>query len=185
MRVRIALEEKGLPWKEHLIDLSKKPPELFALNPAGGVPVLITDDGAPVPESLVILEYLDERYPDTKPMLPKDPLARARARLLYERVGALLSPHLLKVLRGSPEEKATALEGVKAALGTLEETASDGGFLLGELSIADLALASFLMKLPETSHPEALGLPKLAKWEAAMRARPSVATHTAPKPPQA
>ena len=76
MRVRIALDEKGLPWTEKVIDLSKKPPELFKLNPAGGVPVLVTDDGAAIPESLVILEYLDERYPETTPMLPKPPVTR-------------------------------------------------------------------------------------------------------------
>lgn len=183
MRVRIALEEKGLAWSEQVVDLANKPPELLALNPGGGVPVLVTDDGDAVPESLAILEYLDARYPDTAPLLPNQPDVRARARQAYDRAASLLQPHLPKVLRGSPDEQAAAAGQVKAALATLEATTPETGFLFGELSIADLALASFVMKLPAPLRPTALGLPRLGRWEAAMLARKSVATHTAPRPP--
>lgn len=178
MRVRIALAEKGLPWGDREIDLARKPPELFALNPAGGVPVLAVD-GAAVPESIVILQYLDDRWPE-RPLLPPDPLGRARARLLYDRVTALLGAHVFKLARGADEEKAAAERGVREALAKLEAEAPADGFLAGPFSIADVALAPFVAKLPERLRPAALGLPRLARWEAAVMARPSVATHTAP-----
>ncbi len=179
MRVRIGLAEKGLAYSEREIDLAGKPPELFALNPAGGVPVLV-DGGAAIPESLVILEYLDDRWPEP-PLLPRDPLGRARARLRYDRITVAFSPHVPKLARGSAEEKAVAAEAVKGALAALEREVPEDGFLVGPFSIADIALAPFLAKLPPQLRPGALGLTRLARWEAAVMSRPSVAINTAPR----
>jgi len=179
MRVRIALDEKRLAYREREIDLANKPPELRELNPANAVPVLIVD-GAAIPESIVILEYLEDRFPQN-PLLPADPLARARARLLCDRVTAALGPHGLKLVRGSDEEKQAAAEGIRAALATLERDVPAAGFLVGPFSIADVALAPFVARLPPHLRPSALGLPKLARWEAGAMARPSVAAHTAPR----
>ena len=182
VRVRIALEEKGLAHAEREIDLANKPPELLALNPANAVPVLVIDEGAAIPESLVILQYLEDRFPE-RPLLPRDPLGRARARLLYDRVTAALGPPGLKLVRGTDDEKRAAAEAVKAALAALERDVPAEGFLVGPFSIADLALAPFIARLPPELHPSALGLPKLGRWEAAVMARPSVALHTAPRRP--
>src|SRR5512138_1691327 len=99
MRVRIALAEKRLPYREREIDLANKPKELWGVNPAGGVPVLVLDDGAAIPESIVILQYLEDRFPE-HPILPADPLARARARLLHDRITALLGGPVFKLARG-------------------------------------------------------------------------------------
>ena len=184
MRVRVALAEKGVPYAEREIDLGSKPPELLALNPAGGVPVLVAD-GVAIPESIVILQYLEDRYPD-RPLLPRDPLGRARARMLYDRVTALLGPQLLRLARGTPDEKAQATEAVRAALATLERGAPERGFLLGDYSIADIALASLVLKLPPALRPSGLGLPRLAAWEAAVASRPAVAANTTvPRPARA
>ncbi len=180
MRVRIALAEKGLAYDEREIDLARKPAELFRVNPAGGVPVLVVEGGAAVPESLVILEYLEDRWPE-HPLLPPDPLGRARARLLYERVTAALAPHLLKLARGSDAEKGAAEQAVRDALRALEPEVPEAGFLAGPFSIADIALAPFVAKLPARLRPAELGLPRLARWEAAVMSRPSVAAHTAPR----
>ena len=181
MRVRIALAEKHLPYRDREIDLANKPPELLGVNPAGGVPVLVPDDGAAIPESMAILQYLEDRWPE-HPILPADPLARARARLLYDRVTAELGPHLVKLARGTDAEKAAAEQAVREALAKLEaEVPPDGGFLAGPFSIADIALAPFVAKLPARLRPAALGLPRLARWEAAVMSRPSVAAHTAPR----
>jgi len=79
-KVLIALHEKGIPFEE---DSSVKPsqkPEYLALSPMGKVPYLEVD-GARLIESEVILEYLEDAYPQ-KPLLPKDPLARAKVREL-------------------------------------------------------------------------------------------------------
>ncbi|HEX7525733.1 MAG TPA: glutathione S-transferase N-terminal domain-containing protein, partial [Gaiellaceae bacterium] len=62
-RVRIALAEKGIDHEAVLIDLKDRPHWLLELNPPSGrVPVL--EDGFVLPESEVIMAYLDERYPE-------------------------------------------------------------------------------------------------------------------------
>lgn len=184
MRVRIALAEKGIPYREREIELANKPPEFLALNPANGVPVLVVE-GAAIPESIVILQYLEERFPE-RPLLPAEPLGRARARLLHDRVTALLGPHSFKLARGDEEERRIAREGARAALVTLEREVPSDGHLAGEaLTIADLALAPFVARLPPELRPSALGLARLARWEAAVMSRPAVRTHTAPRRPAA
>jgi len=181
MRVRIALAEKGVAYEEREVDLSRKPPELFTVNPLGGVPVLVDGEEA-VSDSMAVLDHLESRYPDP-PLVPREAQARARALELYDRVNMLLAPHLQKVSRGAPEEKAAAEREVRAALGTLEGEATGPTFLLGALSVADLALSSFVAKLPPSLRPSGLGLPRLTAWEAAVFSRPSVARHTAPRRP--
>jgi glutathione S-transferase len=172
-RVRIALAEKDLRVEEHVVDLANKPAALLALNPAGGVPVLVVD-GAAISESSVILDDLEERAPQPA-LLPSDAPGRARTRLLSERITSGLGPHMLRLLRGSDEEKARAGEAVAATLTALEQEAPDQGFLTGSFSIADIALAPFVAKLPASLRPAALALPRLARWEALVLARPSVA----------
>jgi glutathione S-transferase len=80
-KVRIALLEKGI---EHVDDSSCKPSReeaFLARSPMGKVPFLELDDGRRLAESEVILEYLEEAYPQ-KPLLPKDPWQRAKVREL-------------------------------------------------------------------------------------------------------
>ncbi len=72
MRVCMTLEEKGLPWASHHLDLAKHEthtPEYFSINPNGLVPTLV-HDGVVIIESDDIIEYLDERFPDP-PLVPK------------------------------------------------------------------------------------------------------------------
>jgi glutathione S-transferase len=179
VKVRIALAEKGLRYDERPIDLAHKPPDLARLNPANAVPVLIVD-GAAIPESMVILQYLEDRFPE-RPLLPADPLGRARARLLHDRVTALLGQHSFKLAKGTDDEKRAAGEGAKAALAVLEREVPADGLLAGpDLTVADLALAPFMARIPAELRPSALGLSRLARWEAAVMTRPSVRFHTGP-----
>ena len=78
-KVRIALAEKELPHKEHLMTLGgdQFDPAYMKLNPSAVVPTLI-HDGLPIIESSVILYYLDEVFPE-RPLMPVAPLARARS----------------------------------------------------------------------------------------------------------
>lgn len=80
-KVRICLAEKGLEWESHVLHFASGDhltSEYLKLNPNGVVPTLI-HDGEPIIESSVIVEYLDELYPDP-PLSPPDALGRARLR---------------------------------------------------------------------------------------------------------
>jgi len=74
-RVRIVLAEKGIPYEPVTVDLSDRPAWIYEKNPTGKVPVL-EEDTLVLPESSVINESLEERYPDP-PLLPADPAQRA------------------------------------------------------------------------------------------------------------
>lgn len=81
LKVRIALAEKDLEWVDHKLlskDNEHLKPEYLKLNPNGVVPTLV-HDGVPVIDSSVILEYLDEVFPDVK-LTPDDPIERAKMR---------------------------------------------------------------------------------------------------------
>lgn len=81
-RARLVLEEKGLPWTSHPVDLfagEQHRPAYRALNRMGQVPTLV-HDGFALRESSVIAEYLDEVFPE-QPLRPASPRDRARARL--------------------------------------------------------------------------------------------------------
>lgn len=101
-RVRIALNLKGLMVEHapvHLRDGAQSSPGHLALNPHGLVPVLETDEGAVLTQSLAIVEWLDETHPEP-PLLPADPLGRARVRALALTVAADTHPFgNLRVLR--------------------------------------------------------------------------------------
>ncbi|MFA6117383.1 MAG: maleylacetoacetate isomerase [Sphingomonas sp.] len=78
-RVRIALNLKRVPYESQdvaLLEGVHRAPENLARNPQGFVPTLEVD-GEPITQSLAIIDYLDALYPDP-PMVPRDPLARAR-----------------------------------------------------------------------------------------------------------
>lgn len=86
-KVRLALAEKGLAWESRHLDLRSgetQTPEYLRLNPRGVVPTLV-HDGTVVPESNVILEYLDDAFPDP-PLRPASPAGKARVRLWTKRL---------------------------------------------------------------------------------------------------
>jgi maleylpyruvate isomerase len=152
-RVRIALHWKGIAFERRVVNLSpnggdQNNPEFRALNPLGQVPVFIPDEGAPaITQSMAIISYLDERFP-TPPLVPADPLRRARARQLAEMVNAGIQPFQntgtlarVKALGGDPMEWARELNarGLAALEAASQET--EGTFLVGDApSVADVYL---------------------------------------------
>jgi glutathione S-transferase len=88
-KVRIALLEKGVPFEEDPTCTPSQKDEFVARSPMGKVPFLELDDGRRLAESEVILEYLEDAYPQ-KPLLPKDPFERAKMRELV----AVMELHL-------------------------------------------------------------------------------------------
>src|ERR1041384_7649163 len=79
-RVRIALNLKGLragQLAHHLRKGDQRAPAYLRLNPQGLVPTLVPDDGPALTQPLAIIEWLEETHPEP-PLLPKDPLRRAK-----------------------------------------------------------------------------------------------------------
>ena len=82
-RLRVALNLKGLPYREIPVDIDRgeqDDPAFRKINAMGSVPALMVD-GAPLTQSLAILEYLEETHPEPA-LLPTDPKGRARVRAL-------------------------------------------------------------------------------------------------------
>ena len=85
-KVNIALREKGVAFERTLPDdfgTGRRDTHFATLNPRGEVPVLLPDGNTPIFESTIILEYIEERWPEPR-LLPADPLARSRARMTEE-----------------------------------------------------------------------------------------------------
>jgi len=112
-RVRIALNLKGLAYEPVFVHLAKgehRKPDYASVNPQALVPTLVLDDGTRLNQSLAIIEYLDETHPRT-PLLPKDPMSKARVRSLSDLIACEIHP--LNNLR--------TLQHLKRALGQSEE----------------------------------------------------------------
>lgn len=156
--VRVALNYKGLVAEPIYVDLFKghqARPEFKALNPTMAVPLLIDDDGTKLVQSLPIMEYLDERYPEP-PLLPADAKGRARVRALAQITVADSHPlnvprvrqHLAKTF-GATEPQIGAWGrhwmglGLDAYEGHLASDKETGDYCHGDrVTIADICLAS-------------------------------------------
>lgn len=160
-----------------------KEPEHLARNPFGTVPALECDDGSFLKESLAIIEYLEDRFPDGA-LLPADPLARAHARDL-ERIVDLrvMSPmsryvHAKKSPLGLPPDPDLARQledGLQTPLDYLEDRLRDGRPLLtGDApSIADCTLQA-AMQFTRWAEMDLRGdRPNLRAWDDRYRERES------------
>jgi glutathione S-transferase len=153
-RVRIALAEKGLDYETVEVDLANRPRWIYELNPTGRVPVL--DDGFVLPESPVIMEYLEERYPET-PLLPESAAERGHARVLVHRFDDLLGDDYYAYRRGDANELAAKLERLE----------------LGQSLYVDVAYAPWIVRARDMLGVELP--PHVAEWLDAFAQRPSVA----------
>lgn len=191
-KVRLYLAEKAaagcrIPLEEITVDLlakAQRSPEHLARNPFGTLPVLETDAGHRLIESLVIIDYLEDLFPDP-PLFGADPESRALARQI-ERIAdlAVLLPiarivHATDSPVGYPPNPAVAAyyrrEKLPRSLAHLEGLLADGrSWLAGErVTVADCTLAAGLQfgrfgKLDFVAEH-----PRLAAWDARYRARPT------------
>ncbi len=93
-RVRFALHAKGLEFEEHKLDLfsgDQLKPDYLSINPNGVVPALV-HNGEPVIDSAVILEYLEDIFPEKAPMRPKSPQDTARLRAIMRFIDEVPTP---------------------------------------------------------------------------------------------
>ena len=166
-RVRIVLAEKGLAYEAVEIDLDDRPGWLYDKNPLGRVPVYEEDEGLVLPESLVIMEYLDERYPEPK-LWPADAAERALGRLWLERFDDRLGDAYYAVRRGEPREV------LDAKLAELERALEAQPYLSGrDYGLADAGYVPWILRVIDRFDVE-LG-PALADWLERLSARPAIA----------
>ena len=124
-RVRIVLAEKNVEHEVVAVDLSDRPAWLYEKNPLGKVPV-IEEDTFVLPESAVIMEYLEERYPEPA-LLPADAAERALARLQVFRFDDLLGDDYYAARRGEENrlvQRLAELEVGRSLSPTSEASAS-------------------------------------------------------------
>lgn len=146
-KVRIALLEKGVPFEEDATCRPSQDPALVARSPHGKVPWIELDDGRRLSESAAICEYLEDAYPQ-KPLLPKDPLERAKVRelLIYlewytEMVARRLYPYAFFGKGAAPEHTRESVEKeLGKSLRALGGMAKFAPYVAGgELTLADCA----------------------------------------------
>ena len=153
-RVRIALNLKGLGYETIPIHLQKdgghnKRPEFRAVNPLMRVPALRLDSGEVLTQSLAIIEYLDEIHPQP-PLLPRDPVDRARVRALAQLIACDIHPlnnvsplRYLKSELGQDQSKIDAWyqHWILSGFDALEAMVEPGPYALGaEPTLADICL---------------------------------------------
>ncbi len=158
-RVRLVLAAKGVNYDLVPVDPAHPPEDLIDLNPYHSVPTLVERELVLYSAS-VVTEYLDERYPHP-PLMPIDPLSRARLRLAMLRLEHEWVPHVQAAQQAVSKAQAdNARKQLRdLVLASLPLFKASKFFLNPEMSLADCAMAPIIWRLP------ALGivLPKEAK----------------------
>jgi glutathione S-transferase len=168
-RTRIALAEKGVEYEPVVIDLDDRPSWIYEKNPLGRVPVL-EEDTFVLPESAVINEYLEERYPEPA-LWPADPGERAFGRLLVFRFDELSRPYY--ALRRGEEGAAERLD---AELAKLNAVLSARLYLSGrDFGLADIAYVPWILRARDRMDVKLDPFPALNDWVQRLSSRPSIA----------
>jgi RNA polymerase-associated protein len=169
VRVRIVLAEKGIAYDPVEIDLDDRPALLYAKNPLGKVPVLEEEDGLVLPESVVIMEYLEQRFPDP-PLWPADPAQRALGRLLVERFDRLGDPYYA-LRRG---EDAARVE-LGRRLGELDAVLEAQPFLSGAAyGLADVAYVPWILRAQAQLGVDLAPYAALGRWLEGLQRRAAI-----------
>jgi glutathione S-transferase len=174
-RVAIILAAKGISYNAVL-----PPADFTDFAPLRKIPVLELDDGRYLPESAIIMEYLEDAYPEI-PVLPSNAYDRARARLISHLTDLYIEPLLLPVCRQyytderEHAENVIRAEEVARVFGVMENHIDAQPYLVGShITLADAALAPFayyaMAVMPVVMSIEPFErLPALRRWWAAMQ----------------
>jgi glutathione S-transferase len=174
--------EKGLQWETTWLDLpagEHKKPEYLAINPVGKVPALI-DEGVIVHDSTIINEYLEDTRP-RHPLLPSDPVKRARARAFEDYADAYLMPSLFKIFMQmrKPEaerDRDKIAEGEKEArdhFAYLDRELNQREYFADEFSLGDISFIPPLANLERAGFSIPPEFRNLNAWWQRMKERPS------------
>ncbi|APH56515.1 Glutathione S-transferase family protein [Granulibacter bethesdensis] len=185
-KVRVVLAERKLPFELKVEKVWERRPEYLEMNPAATVPVLVEQNGLPIPDSSVICEYLEEAYPDIS-LLGRSLAERVETRRLaawfdgrfYQEVTKnLVGEKYLKRLlgRGNPDATAirtgfTSLRYHMEYLGYLADTRK---WLAGAaIGLADFAAAAHVSCLDFGGDIDWEKFPAARDWYARIKSRPS------------
>lgn len=177
-KVSVALEELGLPYNVHSVDLTsgqQKTPEFLAMNPNGRIPAIV-DNGFPVFESGAILMYLAEK---TGKLMPTDAQGRSRVVqwLMFQMGG--IGPMMGQAnvfYRYFPERIQPAIDRyhgeVKRLFGVLDNHLAQNEWLADDYSIADIANWCWT-RTARWSGVDPEPFENMARWHRAIAARPA------------
>ena len=184
-RASVALEEAGLPYHLHKVDLAKgehRRAEFLKRNPAGLIPVIVDQDGPggkplTLSQSGAIILYIAEK---TGKFLPKDPAQRAVAMQWFMQGAsdvAATSGAIFRLENSVPEKIPSSIDYFKQRLlgffSVCDERLAGREYLADELSVADLMLyPNFALRKPLID--QAGGFANLQRWGSTMAARPAV-----------
>ncbi|BDA74618.1 glutathione S-transferase domain-containing protein [Rivularia sp. IAM M-261] len=182
-RTRVVLLEKGIEFTPIEIDLQNKPAEFTQVSRYGKVPAIKHGD-VEIYESAIINEYLDEVFPEP-PLLPRDPAAKAVARILIDYANTRLVPGFNKLLRGkdTTEQEQGRKEFTESLLYIEQEIlgklSSGGQYFLGnKLSLVDISFYPWFERLPLLQRFRNFALPsetpRLQEWWNVLRERESI-----------
>ena len=176
--VKHTLMLKDIPFEEHVVYPGT--PELMAVSPMGKVPAMTTESGTALSESSVLVDYLEDAYPQ-KPLYPDDADARAKVRQIMkvsELYLELPARRLLPAVLGNVEIPEATLDEVRATLkrgvAALQSLAKFSPYVAGEnLTLADVYLR-YSLAIPKMVGPSQLdwdivdAVDGLTRWDEMM-----------------
>ncbi|XP_050218849.1 probable glutathione S-transferase [Mercurialis annua] len=181
-RVEWALKLKGINYEYIEENIYNKSALLLQYNPVHKLIPVLVHRGKPICESMVIVEYLDETWPD-HPLLPTDPYERATARFWVDFIGTDKIP-IWKVFCTSGEEQEKAVKECSKMLTILEEEALGkenkkffGGEKIGIVDIACGVCSLWLELIEEVAGIQILqphNFPNLHQWTINFMEEPSI-----------
>jgi RNA polymerase-associated protein len=149
-RARIVLAEKDITVEIHDVDTNNLPEDLLDLNPYATVPTMVDRDLV-LYNARVLIEYLDERFPHP-PLMPVDPVSRAKSRLALFRIES----DWFSLLKRKAQAKKALTESL---VNSAEVFGAMPYFLSAEFSLLDCSIAPILWRLPHYG----IELPKSTK----------------------
>jgi len=181
-KVEIAAREKAIEFELVMVPFDPargyqpKHPDVERINPKRQVPVLIDGDLA-LFDSTQIFEYLEDRKPEPA-LWPRQPAARAQARLLEHCSDEVYFPHVIRLinLEETPDDPAavTARDGAARFYREMEAVLEHRAFLGGTYSFADIAFYMAQLFGARKGAPMTEETPRLLAWRDRMTARPAV-----------